>query len=181
MTDLFDDNNSGAAFSADRKYRYCLHRIWDADRPRVMFIGLNPSTAAENKNDPTIRRVIRFARDWGYGGVYMMNLFALVSPYPVDLLVSPDPVGENDIWLRRHKELVGEVVFAWGSFSEGAARALVVIDMFPGAKCLQMNKNGAPRHPLYVPANQPPVPFDYATARTELVKRPIKQRTHHTK
>ena len=75
----------GAQFTEDRQYRYALWRIWNEDKPLVMFIGLNPSTANEYKNDPTIRRVMRYAADWGYGGVYMMNLFAWVTPYPKEL------------------------------------------------------------------------------------------------
>ena len=72
---LFKEFESGAEFSPDRKYRYALWRIWDKSNPLIMFIGLNPSKANELKDDPTIRRVRRFAFDWGYGGVYMINYF----------------------------------------------------------------------------------------------------------
>src|SRR4051812_38069896 len=118
MTLFEEDNLNGAIFSSCRKYRYALYRIWDESKPLVMFIGLNPSTANESKNDPTIRRVITFAKQWGYGGVYMMNLFGLVSPYPKDLLNSVDPIGENDIYLKQMKEKCSDVIFAWGAFTE---------------------------------------------------------------
>ena len=55
---------SDAFFSKDRLYRYALWRIWDNELPKVLFIGLNPSTADEVKDDPTIRRCIRYALDW---------------------------------------------------------------------------------------------------------------------
>lgn len=48
-------DKDGAIFSDDRKYRFALFRMWDLKAPNVMFIGLNPSTANEHDNDPTIR------------------------------------------------------------------------------------------------------------------------------
>jgi len=147
MNNFFEQN--GATFSDCRKYRYALWRIWDKDKPLVMFIGLNPSTANEASNDPTITRVVKFANGWGYGGVYMMNLFALVSPYPEDLKKSDNPLGDNNGWLENISSKCKDVVFAWGNFKEAQNRAQEVIKMFPFAKALQINKNGTPKHPLY--------------------------------
>jgi hypothetical protein len=50
-----------AEFSACRKNRYALWRVWNEADPLVMFIGLNPSVADETADDPTIRRCIQFA------------------------------------------------------------------------------------------------------------------------
>lgn len=152
---LFTEN--GAIFSDCRKYRYCLFRNWNEDLKIITFIGLNPSTANENKDDPTIRRVMRFAFDWGYSGVQMLNLFALVTPYPKDLKQHPDPVGKNDQFLL--DSVNTEVIFAWGSFSEATDRSKEVVKMFPNAMCLGYNKDGTPKHPLYVPGNTKPIPF----------------------
>jgi hypothetical protein len=91
------DNNSGADFSSCGNYRYSLWRIWDEKLPLAMCIGLNPSTANDNKNDQTISYLIKMLRILGYGGFYMTNLFAWISPNPSDLLTCPDPVGENDL------------------------------------------------------------------------------------
>jgi hypothetical protein len=86
-----------AKFSACRKYRYALWRTWDESKPNVMIIGLNPSTADENENDPTITRCINFAKSWGYGGVCVTNLFAYCATVPSDMKESNDPIGsEND-------------------------------------------------------------------------------------
>ena len=82
-----------AKFSACRKYRYALWRTWDESKPYVMIIGLNPSTADENKNDPTITRCINFAKSWGYGGVCVTNLFAFRATVPSDMKTSNDPIG----------------------------------------------------------------------------------------
>lgn len=156
---LFDNN--GASFSNCRRYRYSLWRIWDAEKPLVMFIGLNPSTASEGKDDPTIRRVKKFAFDWGFGGVYMMNLFAFVTPYPEELSGCKDPVGgANDFQLKQVAKRCNEVVFAWGSFNEAKERAEQIKAMFPGAKALVVNQDGSPRHPLYVHKNAIPVIYE---------------------
>lgn len=156
QTDLFQEVKkviNGATFSDCRKYRYALWRIWDENKPFIMFIGLNPSTANENDNDPTIRRVIGFAKDWGYGGIYMMNLFAIVSSNPEVLKTSSDPIGENDKWLLEIKEKCKDVLFAWGNFDVNG-RDKTVSDIFPKAVCLGFNKNGSPKHPLYISAKQ---------------------------
>lgn len=157
---LFDEDNNGAAFSECRKYRYGLWRIWDDSLPKIMFIGLNPSTASENMDDPTIRRVKRFAKDWCYGGVYMTNLFALVSPYPEDLKKCDDPIKDNDKWLTEFSLLCKDVLFAWGNFKEAEKRSKEVISMFPNAVCLGKNKDGSPKHPLYISANTQPFTYN---------------------
>ncbi len=150
--------DNGAEFSPCGKYRYTLWRIWDQAKPLVMFIGLNPSTANAETDDPTIRRVKRFANDWGYGGVHMANLFAYVTAYPEELMKCSDPVGDNDSWLSKIDDKCRRTVFAWGSF-EVSGRDKKVIRMFPNGMALVINKDGTPRHPLYVPATTTPVLF----------------------
>jgi hypothetical protein len=154
---LFEE--SGAEFSPCRKYRYALWRIWDPEAPLAMFIGLNPSTANEVKADPTIMRVSSMVRSWGYGGFYMMNLFALVSPYPDDLKKVADPLGDNDGWIERISQKCQLVVFCWGNFKEAKVRAKAIIDLFPDAHALYINKDGSPKHPLYCPIKTLPIKF----------------------
>lgn len=148
-----------AQFSPDRRYRYALYREWNKDKPVVMFIGLNPSTANETEADPTITRVTNFARYWGYGGFYMMNLFGIVSSKPEILLTDPDPVGDNDQWLDEIAIKCDRIVFAWGVFKQARSRAEDVKKRYPGAYCLKKTKDGHPWHPLYVAANTQPIPF----------------------
>ena len=155
----FLDPGAGAEFSKCRNYRYVLWRVWDVKKPVVMFIGLNPSTANEITDDPTIRRVKSMARNWGYGGVYMANLFAWVTPYPDELLKCPDPVKDNDRWLLKLSKFADQIIFAWGNFKEAQERAKLVIEMFPHAMALHTNKNGSPKHPLYVRGDVAPIPF----------------------
>jgi len=151
--------NKGAAFSADRQYRYALWRIWNPDKPLAMFIGLNPSTANEHVDDPTIKRVMKLVGGWGYGGFYMMNLFAIVSSDPNILVGHSDPLGENELWLDKIALECEMIVFAWGAFKQCRARAEEIKNRFPGAYCLRKTKDGHPWHPLYIPAKTKPIPF----------------------
>lgn len=156
---------SNAEFSPCRKYRYVLWRIWDLNKPPVMFIGLNPSTANEIENDPTIRRVQSFGVNMGFGGVYMMNCFPLISTDPSALNAFKNtPFHEfeakyNDSMLQAIGKQCGDVIFAWGSFEivKLSGRDQELIKMFPNAKALMINKDGSPRHPLYIPGYTKPV------------------------
>jgi len=84
---------SDAKLSVCRKYRYALWRIWDKSKPIVLFISLNPSTADEKEDDPTIRRCIGFAKSWGYGGLCMANLFAYRTKSPSEMMSAKDRLG----------------------------------------------------------------------------------------
>ena len=159
MKDLFENN--GAEFSACRTYRYCLWRIWDENKPLVMFIGLNPSTANETKPDRTITRIKNIVTNLGYGGFYMLNLFAVVSKDPKVLKTHPDPIGENDGWLEKIAPKCEKIFFAWGNFKEAKQRAEQVKKMFPDAWALVINKNGSPKHPLYIKGDVIPVPYPF--------------------
>lgn len=147
-----DNTNSGATFSECKKYRYALWRIWDKAKPVVMFIGLNPSTANESENDPTIRRVVSMANSWGYGGVYMMNCWAYIATDPTLLKTNEFSNEWNNNTITATASKCKTIVFAWGSFEivKRLGRDSELIEMFPNAKCLMKNKNGSPRHPLYV-------------------------------
>lgn len=156
-SDLF--NQSGASFSPCGEYRYKLWRIWNSSKPVVVFIGLNPSTANATTDDPTIRRVVGFAKRWGFGGVQMMNLFGIISSDPKVLIQHPRPIGENDRYLREAALDGLQVVFAWGSFKQIGERDKAVIAMFPNAICLKKSAKGKPWHPLYVASSIHPIVF----------------------
>ena len=143
-------NDSGAYFSECRKYRYALWRIWDSSKPLVMFVGLNPSTANESTDDPTIRSVVRIAKHNGYGGVYMMNCFPFISTDP-NGLDTDGHTAENKKWLIHLKARCKDVVFAWGNFPvvKRIGADFILQTIFPDAKALHLNKDGSPKHPLY--------------------------------
>lgn len=154
---LFD--RDGAIFSDCRKYRYVLWRVWDESRPMIAFVGLNPSTANESKNDPTIRRVISMAKGWGYGGVYMLNFFAIVTPCPEELAKTDDQIGDNDRYLEEYLAKSEKIVMAYGSFKEAKERAQQVIKMIENCFALHINKDGSPKHPLYVKSDTKLIPY----------------------
>lgn len=160
MTDLFGNANySNAQFSTDGRHRLLLSRIWDFSKPLVMFIGLNPSTANATADDPTIRRVKSFAKAWGYGGVYMMNLFTFISTDPKQLdIKNGNHETANDL-LKAFGSECKMIVFAWGNFNVHG-RDNEIKQMFPDAFALQVNKNGSPKHPLYVAGDAIPVKYN---------------------
>lgn len=147
MTELFD-TGKGAEFSSCGKYRYKLWRIWNTDLPLAMCIGLNPSTANADKDDPTINNLRRILMTLGYGGFYMMNLFAWISSKPQDLLTCPDPLGENDSKLQEVHLICKDVIACWGAFKQAGERIKQVLPRYPDSKCFGLNQNGTPWHPL---------------------------------
>jgi hypothetical protein len=125
----------------------------------VAFIGLNPSTADESRDDPTIRRCIGFARRWGFARLEVLNLFAFRATKPTALLSADDPVGpENDLAIAGVLRSADLVVCAWGAFPS-SARAADVLRLIAAPQCLGTTKNGSPRHPLYVRSGTDPVPY----------------------
>jgi len=147
-----------AKFSKCRLYRYALWRNWNELRPYAMFIGLNPSTADETEDDPTIRRCIGFAKDWDFGGLCMTNLFAYRATDPGEMMLFEDPVGpENDIWLKKLSADAGIIIAAWGNDGSYLDRSKEIVMMLPNLKCLKMNKSGEPAHPLYQPSSATPI------------------------
>lgn len=125
-----------------------------------MFIGLNPSTADERVDDPTLRRTMDFARRWGYGGVGNGNLFAFRATDPKDMMAADDPVGpENDAWLDRLAAEAGLVVAAWGNGGGFLGRSQAIRSRLENLHCLKVNASGEPAHPLYQRADTRPVPW----------------------
>lgn len=145
-------------FSPDRTYRYALWREWIGGEGYAMFIGLNPSTADETRDDPTIRRCIGFAKAWGYAGLCMTNLFAYRATKPADMKAATDPVGpDNDKHLVMLAEHADVVVAAWGANGTHKGRDEDVLALIPVLHCLALTKDGHPGHPLYLPKTLVPV------------------------
>lgn len=144
-------------FSPCRTYRYVLWRelrtLFNDGTGYVCFIGLNPSTADEQLNDPTIRRCIDFVWRWGYEALCMVNLFAFRATDPADMMAASDPVGpENDEWILKYAGGAKLVIAAWGVNGNYRCRGYQIRAIIPGLKCLDINGDGSPKHPLYVPA-----------------------------
>jgi hypothetical protein len=155
-----------ATISPCGKYRYDLTRTWDVEQPTVVFCMLNPSTADGDKDDPTIRRCVAYAKAWGYGRLVVVNLFAYRATDPDELKSAPDQVGpENDEYIRRHA--TGSVVVAaWGANvlkpTSGSLRPRSIhvarlIDEVGDIRCLGLTRDGQPKHPLYLKRDAMPL------------------------
>ena len=152
--------SQNARFSRCGDYRYSLERKWQHPRQqarRVLFIGLNPSTADHRQDDPTIRRCVGFARDWGFSELEVVNLFAYRATYPSDLKQATDPVGKrNDYWIRRCHRIADLTIACWGNDGEFMQRADTVLAMLNDLYCLNINRSSQPAHPLYQRADERP-------------------------
>jgi len=149
-----------AAFSPCRTWRYSLTRAAAREGERtVIFIGLNPSTADESRDDPTTRRCVGFARDWGFAEMKLVNLFAFRATRPAELRAAPDPVGPgNEDAVRSAVAAADLVVCAWGNEGIGSDTG-AVLDLVDRPYCVGTTLGGAPRHPLYVRASTSPARF----------------------
>lgn len=167
------DGRKWATLSDDDVYRYSLGRTWDDTLPTMAVIGVNPSTADHETDDPTIRRCVRFAADSGHGGLVMLNLFPLRATDIRDLWASEHyQMGEgngaeNVSTLRLQSKAARTVVCAWGAGSKfpaawRGATAFIVADlrgMGIVPHVLSLTKGGDPAHPLYLPATCRPIPW----------------------
>ncbi|PHR54656.1 MAG: hypothetical protein COA43_16235 [Robiginitomaculum sp.] len=160
MPDLLNEKRE-AIFSPCRQYRYRLSQIWDERTPPLTWLMLNPSTADEVKNDPTVERCERRARMWGYGGSVVLNIFAYRATDPKDMRAHVDPIGpDNDEWLRKiaresaKAEGAADIVGGWGEHGAHMKRGEAVLEIFrqEGGRlsALKINASGHPAHPLYI-------------------------------
>ena len=171
VNELFIESN--AVLSPDRLYRYLLVRKWSS-QPYLTYIMLNPSTADENVNDPTIERCIRRAIKLGYGGIEVVNLFAFRATDPKELRTIIDPIGdENDKYILDSARNAGIVVIAWGNHGSLRMRWRAVTRMLWVAGIpmyhLGMSKQNHPKHPLYVR-------YDVEPRRLDLVLEVVQER-----
>jgi len=145
-------NTSGAIFNSMFEERYVLWRKWDNKKPKVLFIGLNPSKADANHDDPTTKRIIAHSKRLGFGGCFLMNCFTQIATNPKEL--GPSGNWQNNLrWLNVVATYCSEVVFAWGKHElvNKLGRDIYFENRFPDANCLGKNMDGSPKHPLYLP------------------------------
>lgn len=150
-------------FSDCRTYRYRLAQIWDELSRPLYWLMLNPSTADEVKNDPTVERCERRARMWGYGGSVIFNIFAYRAKNPKNMRAHRDPIGpENDKWIRdlaRQSQEV-DVIAGWGEHGVHLDRGTRIFNIFceenGRLQALKINASGHPAHPLYIPYRMTP-------------------------
>lgn len=158
-----------AIISDCKKYRFALHREWDDSKPTAMFIMLNPSTADAEKDDPTIRRCMSFAKSWGYGGIIVCNLFPFRATNPKELLIRENistQISLNGSYIRQLQEHCRVVILAWGNelildyiFKQHYPFGKLNYLQIEKIHYLELSKNGTPKHPLYLPQTLKPQPL----------------------
>ncbi|MFM9625066.1 DUF1643 domain-containing protein [Streptomyces turgidiscabies] len=148
-----------AVFDARGSHRYALTRTWEPGGTHTVFVLLNPSTATAGQDDPTVRRLIGFARREGHNGLVLANLFAICCSHPYHLTAMRDTVGtHNDDMLQLLAEAARDITLGWGTWGT-LRRAATVEEALTGHGArlwaLGTTKDGYPRHPLYLPKTAP--------------------------
>lgn len=147
-----------ALFSRDKQYRYRLSRQWDVQKPMILFIMHNPSTADAFKEDRTLTRIINYAKDWGYGGLYVGNLFPYCSIKPqINKTLPQAIIQRNQKHIKAMHQKVSITVLAWGN-KQNIPKWIK--KNIPNPYCIIQNKQNIPKHPLYLKKNLKPTPFD---------------------
>jgi hypothetical protein len=164
---LKGDAASVAEYSDCEAFRYTLTRVWDDAGPRVAFVMLNPSTATEVQNDPTVERCERRARALGYGAFRVLNIFAYRATDPRVMRAAADPVGPgNDAAILGSLDWAHRVICAWGTHGAHLGRGPQVEAMLRGSDValwhLGLSKAGHPKHPLYIGYDVQPQPWEPA-------------------
>ncbi len=158
---------NGAVIDDTKTFRYLLWRTWDVNRPRLLWVMLNPSTADEQQSDRTLGRCISFSKKWDYGSLEIVNLFAFRTSDPKDLDAVSDPIGsENDRRIAEAATRAEKIVVAWGERGIYKQRDSAVLELLAQQTslplyCLGKTKNGSPRHPLYIAGTTVLTPYSY--------------------
>ncbi|WP_171124210.1 MULTISPECIES: DUF1643 domain-containing protein [unclassified Ruegeria] len=163
-THIKGDAPSTAVYSDCENYRYSLTRVWDADGRKALFVMLNPSTATEVQNDPTVERCERRARALGFGAFQVTNIFAWRDTDPRKMRAAADPVGpKNDAAILDGVQWADQIIAAWGTHGAHLDRGPAVETLLRGTGHplfhLGLTKDGHPKHPLYIAYTQQPEPW----------------------
>ena len=160
----FSLDDAPAIFSDDRVHRYALRRRVGLGDKRCVFVMLNPSTADEQQDDPTIRRCIGFAKSSECGILEVVNIFAFRSTSPKNLKTALDPIGaENDYYINLAASKSDVLIVAWGNNGSLYNRGRDVLEMVKDCvPCvLEWTDEGQPGHPLYIPKNTEPMAINF--------------------
>ncbi len=166
--DVPEMTHRDATLSDCGTYRYCLRRGSRplhtlADTDWLVVVGLNPSTADADRDDPTVRRCVSLARRLGKSGLCLVNVYALRSTDPSHLNKHPDPIGpENQRIVRKTLHATQVALAAWGRRAD-PQQTRWLTDLPTQWVCLGTNRDGSPKHPLYVAGNTTPVPWKFST------------------
>tara|TARA_B100000963_G_C22121742_1_gene449340 strand:- start:12 stop:464 length:453 start_codon:yes stop_codon:yes gene_type:complete len=133
--------------SNNRKQRYSLTRVWDLNKPKLLYILYNPSVADEQIDDPTTRRLISFTKKFDYGGFFVVNLFTEISSNPKIINTTKGITNKNLKIIKKLSLIADKVIYAWGANCD---EPKIFKNLIFTPLCFGLNKNGSPKHPLYL-------------------------------
>lgn len=175
-----------AKFSKNNIYRYNLIREWKEDHLKekrtICFIGLNPSVGNSIDDDPTIRRMVNFAKAYGANGINIVNLFALVTTYPKYLKDSEhDPIGiNNDEIIIKTAKKCWMTFACWGNNGEIKRRGEKIINLLKKNNitiyCFGLTSRLNPKHPLYLKSNTLPAIYENEINKQKIYEKYKKER-----
>lgn len=148
-----------------QKFRHYLTRKIDVDNDLVLtFIMLNPSTADEKKDDPTLRKCMGFCERLGYGNLIVVNLFDYRATDPKQLKIVSTPCSEKNMdFVKAASEVADKVICAWGVngtlYKQNEKVLKVLAKKGIPVHALDITKHGHPKHPLYISYEKTPVFF----------------------
>lgn len=164
-----------AIFDEHMKYRYSLTRDWNEKGPKVVFIMLNPSLANEKEDNRTTKRIINFAKKFGYGSLEVVNLFAYITPKYIELkeLEKSEAIGrENYKYLIRALNSADKIIAAWGengTIHQRHEEIVQIIDGYDIDSLGSPTRDGHPRHPLYLSNDIEILPYKRSTKRIQKI------------
>lgn len=159
-----DGSERGAVFSLDETFRYLLWDIWDDTLPLWAFIMMNPSKATHLVTDPTVLRQCTRTRMNGGGGTIILNAGAIRETYSQKLKTYADCIGpHNREWISAVVPICDKHICGWGQEAMRFGGAQMVAEVFNDLgiqlTCFKVNRDGTPKHPLYVGYADQPIPY----------------------
>lgn len=170
---LLDGVRAESVTSEDGQYRYRLERTWDTSRLHLVWIGLHPTKAAADEDDRYLRKLQGFARRWKWGGIIVVNLFALRCRDYYGINQHPAPVGaHNDehLLFACRDVRTKAVICGWGNRGRLYGRADQVTRLLRDREVPlwrmagPLTRFGQPWVPTRFPLDALPVPFDSEVA-----------------
>lgn len=134
------------------RHRYSLERIWDSEKPLLLYIGLNPSTSDELTTDQTVNYMLGYAMSKKYGGLLVGNIFSVITPSPKNMKTHKKPTSlKNDEILLEMAIRSHQIIIGWGIHGTHQNRDKEVLKLLSSQKlfCFSRNKNNTPTHPRY--------------------------------
>lgn len=154
---ILSDVKGDALFSRDEKYRYTLTRSWNKGKGNILWIGMNPSTATADVDDPTVRREVLFSMKWGYRKYIKCNIMDYRATHPPMLLQkNVAPCSKKNLsYILKEAKKADKIIFAYGNLKEPLQKYAdkIIETLEPMSKKIFIfgnTKNGNPRHPLYI-------------------------------